>query len=250
MINIKTKQQIAAMRDAGRVVAEVLALMEEMVKPGISTYELDRAAEKQIRNSRAVPTFKGYQGFPASICASIDEEVVHGIPNKHRILREGEIISIDVGATYRGYVGDAARTFAVGRISDEKARLVQVTEASFFEGMRLAAAGNRIGDLGHAIQAYVEKHGYGVIRELTGHGVGEAMHEAPNVPNYGNRGRGLRLEAGLTIAVEPMVSLGSHQIRILEDGWTVVTKDGSPASHYENTIAITADGAPEILTRL
>lgn len=250
MISLKTKQQITAMRDAGRIVAEVLALMEEMIKPGISTYELDTAAEKHIRKCHADPTFKGYQGFPASICASINEEIVHGIPKKNRVLMEGDIVSIDTGATFHDYVGDAARTFAVGKISDEKARLVRVTEESFFEGIKQAVAKNRLGDLGHAIQVHAEKHGYAIIRDLVGHGVGRNMHEDPSVPNYGMRGRGLRLEPGLTIAVEPMVAMGHYAIRVLKDGWTCVTKDGLPASHYENTIAIKADGEPEILTRL
>ncbi len=250
MISIKTKQEIAAMRDAGRIVAEVLALMGEMVKPGISTYELDTAAEKYIRKCHADPTFKGYQGFPASICASINEEIVHGIPSKHRILMEGDIVSIDTGATFREYVGDAARTFPVGEISDEKARLVRVTEESFYEGMKQAVAKQRLGDLGHAIQAHAEKNGYSIIRDLVGHGIGKNMHEDPSVPNYGTRGRGLRLEPGLAIAVEPMVAMGHYTIKVLKDGWTCVTKDGSPSSHYENTIVITADGGPEIMTRL
>lgn len=249
MIILKTKEQIAKMRDAGKIVAEVLALMKENVKPGISTYELDQIAEKHILKSNAIPTFKGYCGFPASICASINEEVVHGIPRPDRILHEGDIISVDVGATFRGYVGDAARTIPVGEISEENARLIAVTKESFFEGFKKAQAKNRLGDISHAVQKHVERHGYSVIRDLVGHGVGEAMHEDPSVPNYGKSGRGIRLAEGLVIAVEPMVAAGHYSLRQLNDNWTYVTKDGSMTAHYENTFAIT-DGEPEILTRL
>lgn len=189
MITIKNKEQIAKMRDAGKIVAEVLALMQENVKPGVSTWELDEIAENHIRKCGAVPTFLGYGGFPASICASVNEEVVHGIPSRSRILNEGDIISVDVGATFRGYVGDAARTFPVGAISDENARLIEVTKQSFYEGLARAHQGNRLGDISHAIQRYVERHGFSVIRDLVGHGVGEVMHEDPLVPNYGKKGR-------------------------------------------------------------
>ena len=249
MITIKNKEQIAKMRDAGKIVAEVLALMEENVAPGISTWELDEIAENHIRKCGAIPTFLGYGGFPASICASINDEVVHGIPNRNRYLNEGDIISIDVGATFRGYVGDAARTFPVGKISDENARLIEVTRQSFYEGLAQAKKGNRLGDISHAIQRYVERHGYSVIRDLVGHGVGENMHEDPSVPNYGKKGRGIKLCEGLTIAVEPMVAAGHYALDQLADNWTYVTRDGSMAAHYENTFAIT-DGEPEILTRL
>lgn len=249
MITIKNKEQIAKMRDAGKIVAEVLALMEEHVEPGVSTWELDEIAENYIRKCGAVPTFLGYGGFPASICASINEQVVHGIPNRNCILNEGDIISIDVGATFRGYVGDAARTFPVGKISDENARLIEVTRQSFYEGLAHAKKGNRLGDISNAIQRYVEKNGYSVIRDLVGHGVGENMHEDPMVPNYGKKGRGIKLCEGLTIAVEPMVAAGHYALEQLADNWTYVTRDGSMAAHYENTFAIT-DGEPEILTRL
>lgn len=249
MITIKNKEQIAKMRDAGKIVAEVLALMKEHVEPGVSTWELDEIAENYIRKCGAVPTFLGYGGFPASICASINEQVVHGIPNRNCILNEGDIISIDVGATFRGYVGDAARTFPVGKISDENARLIEVTRQSFYEGLAHAKKGNRLGDISNAIQRYVEKNGYSVIRDLVGHGVGENMHEDPMVPNYGKKGRGIKLCEGLTIAVEPMVAAGHYALEQLADNWTYVTRDGSMASHYENTFAIT-DGEPEILTRL
>lgn len=249
MIIIKTEEQIRKMRDAGKIVAEVLALMAENVRPGVSTYELDTIAEKHIISSNAVPTFKGYGGFPASICASINEEVVHGIPRPDRILMEGDIISIDVGATFRGYVGDAARTFPVGQISHENARLIEVTKDSFFEGLKMALAGNRLGDISHAVQRHVERHGYSVIRDLVGHGVGENMHEDPIVPNYGKSGRGIRLAPGLVLALEPMVAAGRYNIKQLSDNWTYVTKDGSMAAHYENTFAI-HKGEAEILTRL
>lgn len=249
MITIKNKEQITKMRDAGKIVAEVLALMKEHVEPGVSTWELDEIAENYIRKCGAVPTFLGYGGFPASICASINEQVVHGIPNRNCILNEGDIISIDVGATFRGYVGDAARTFPVGKISDENARLIEVTRQSFYEGLAHAKKGNRLGDISNAIQRYVEKNGYSVIRDLVGHGVGENMHEDPMVPNYGKKGRGIKLCEGLTIAVEPMVAAGHYALEQLADNWTYVTRDGSMAAHYENTFAIT-DGEPEILTRL
>lgn len=249
MITIKNKEQIAKMRDAGKIVAEVLALMKEHVEPGVSTWELDEIAENYIRKCGAVPTFLGYGGFPASICASINEQVVHGIPNRNCILNEGDIISIDVGATFRGYVGDAARTFPVGKIRDENARLIEVTRQSFYEGLAHAKKGNRLGDISNAIQRYVEKNGYSVIRDLVGHGVGENMHEDPMVPNYGKKGRGIKLCEGLTIAVEPMVAAGHYALEQLADNWTYVTRDGSMAAHYENTFAIT-DGEPEILTRL
>ena len=249
MITIKNKEQIAKMRDAGKIVAEVLALMKEHVEPGVSTWELDEIAENYIRKCGAVPTFLGYGGFPASICASINEQVVHGIPNRNCILNEGDIISIDVGATFRGYVGDAARTFPVGKISDENARLIEVTRQSFYEGLAHAKKGNRLGDISNAIQRYVEKNGYSVIRDLVGHGVGENMHEDPMVPNYGKKGRGIKLCEGLTIADEPIVAAGHYALEQLADNWTYVTRDGSMAAHYENTFAIT-DGEPEILTRL
>ncbi|MBR5329246.1 MAG: type I methionyl aminopeptidase [Firmicutes bacterium] len=249
MIIVKNKEQIAKMRDAGKIVAEVLALMKEHVAPGVSTWELNEIAENHIRKNGAVPTFLGYGGFPATICASINDEVVHGIPNRNRYLNEGDIISIDVGATFRGYVGDAARTFPVGQISEENARLIAVTRQSFYEGLAQAKKGNRLGDISNAVQRYVEKNGYSVIRDLVGHGVGENMHEDPAVPNYGKKGRGVKLCEGLTIAVEPMVAAGHYALDVLADNWTYVTRDGSMAAHYENTFAIT-DGEPEILTRL
>lgn len=249
MIILKSKAEIAKMRDAGKIVAEVLALMGDNAKPGVSTKELDRIAETHIRKCGAIPTFLGYGGFPASICASINEEVIHGIPRPDRILKDGDIISVDVGATFRGYVGDAARTFPVGDVIEEDAHLIEVTKESFFEGLKQAVAGNKLGDVSHAVQRHVERNGFSVIRDYTGHGVGRKMHEDPSVPNYGKSGRGLRLKPGMTIALEPMVAAGHYSLKTLRDGWTCITKDGSMAAHYENTFAIT-DGEPEILTRL
>lgn len=249
MVTVKSAAEIVKMRDAGKIVAEVLALMEENIRPGVSTAALDAMAEQHIVNSGAYPTFKGYNGFPASICASLNEEIVHGIPRPDRILQAGDIISIDTGATFHGYVGDAARTFAVGEIDAERAKLIQVTRESFFKGIEKAVAGNRLGDVSHAIQKHAERHGYGVIRDLVGHGIGTKMHEAPNVPNFGKSGRGLRLQKGLTLAIEPMIAMGHYAIRVLPDHWTCVTADGSLAAHYENTIVVT-EGEPEILTRL
>lgn len=251
MLRLKSSEEIARIRNAGRIVAQVLEALRQMVRPGISTLELDQAAESIIRRAGAIPSFKGYGDppFPASICASIDEEVVHGIPLATRILREGQIISVDVGAYFEGFHADAARTFPVGVISAEKAKLIETTEKSFWAGFAQAVAGNRIGDISAAVQAVAEAQGYGVVRELTGHGVGRKLHEDPDLPNFGQAGRGLRLEAGLVLAMEPMVNLGTRHIAIQEDGWTIVTTDRKASAHYENTFAITRDG-PVILTAL
>ncbi|MBP1757238.1 MAG: map [Firmicutes bacterium] len=251
MLRLKSSEEIARIRNAGRIVAEVLATIEKLVQPGVSTLELDAAAESIIRKAGAVPSFLGYgePPFPGSICASIDEEVVHGIPSASRILKEGQIISIDVGAYLEGYHADAARTFGVGAIDADKAKLIRVTEDSFWAGLAKAIVGNRIGDVSAAVQAVAEAQGYGVVRELTGHGVGRHLHEDPDLPNYGHAGRGLRLEVGLVLAMEPMINMGTRNIAILEDGWTIITKDHKPSAHYENTFAITADG-PVILTAL
>jgi len=247
MITIKSSQEIELMREAGRIVADTHRLLEKAIKPGITTKELDEIAEQYIRSQDAVPSFKGYNGFPASICTSVNEQVVHGIPSLNK-LKDGDIISIDIGAIYKGYHGDAAKTYPVGNISEEAARLIRVTEESFYEGIKYAVEGNRLSDISSAIQQYVEKHGYSVVREFVGHGIGRQMHEEPQVPNYGNPGRGPRLRAGMTLAIEPMVNAGKYHVRILSNNWTVVTADNSLSSHYENTIAIT-NGAPEILTR-
>lgn len=245
-MTIKTPAEIESMRKAGRIVEEVLQAMQKLVRPGISTEALDQAAAELIRRRNATASFLNYRGYPKSICASVNEQVVHGIPGG-RTLQDGDIVSIDVGAYFGGWHGDAARTFFVGTVAPEVQKLVRVTRECFFEGFRMARAGNRLGDISAAIQAHAEAHGYGVVRELVGHGIGRQMHEAPDVPNYGKPGRGIRLEPGMTLAVEPMINLGTARVQVLSDGWTVVTQDKRPSAHYENTIAIT-DGAPELLT--
>ena len=245
-ITLKSDREIEIMRQAGRITAAARSLAREMVTPGITTAQIDREVRRFIEKSGAIPTFLGYGGYPASVCLSVNEEVIHGIPG-HRVLRDGDIVSVDVGATYKGFVGDCAGTYVAGTASEEAKRLIEVTRQSFFEGIKMARAGNRIGDISHAVQEYVEKNGFGVVREYVGHGVGSVMHEAPEVPNFGSAGRGPRLLKGMTIAVEPMVTQGTWEVRVLKDGWTVVTKDGKLAAHYENTIAIT-NGEPEILT--
>ncbi|MBQ6425364.1 MAG: type I methionyl aminopeptidase [Clostridia bacterium] len=246
MITIKSASDIEKMDVAGRIVEETLNLMGEMVRIGISTSELDREAEAFIRSKGAIPSFLHYSGYPKSICTSVNEQVVHGIPGSYR-LKDGDIVSVDIGAVINGFHGDAARTFLIGNVPDEVAELVEVTRECFFEGMKYAKVGYRLGDIGHAIQEHAESHGYGVVREMIGHGIGREMHEEPDVPNYGKAGHGIRLEAGMTIAVEPMITLGSHRILQLSDGWTIVTVDGKPAAHYENSLAIT-DGEPRLLT--
>ncbi len=245
-MTIKTPAEIESMRKAGRIVEEVLQAMQKLVRPGISTEALDQAAAELIRRRNATASFLNYRGYPKSICASVNEQVVHGIPGG-RTLQDGDIVSIDVGAYFGGWHGDAARTFFVGTVAPEVQKLVRVTRECFFEGFNMARAGNRLGDISAAIQAHAEAHGYGVVRELVGHGIGRQMHEAPDVPNYGKPGRGIRLEPGMTLAVEPMINLGTARVQVLSDGWTVVTQDKRPSAHYENTIAIT-DGAPELLT--
>jgi len=254
MITIKSKSEIDLMRKAGEIVTLALEKIKEAIKPGVTTLELDKIAEEIIRKNGAIPSFKGYKGFPgainfpASICASVNDEVVHGIPGL-RVLKDGDIISIDIGAYYNGFHGDAARTFGVGKISSEAEKLINVTRQSFYEGIKKAVKGNRIVDISTAIQEYVEKNGFSVVREYVGHGIGRDMHEAPQVPNYRTKERGPRLEPGMTIAVEPMVNVGKHYVKLLDNKWTVVTADGSLSAHYENTIAIT-DGDPVILTKL
>lgn len=248
MITIKSDSQIALMRKANQIVRDTLNLLRDRTRPGISTWELDRIAYEYIVSHNARPSFLRYQGFPASICVSVDCEVVHGIPSKHRILREGEIVSYDCGAVYEGWQGDAARTVGVGFISPECQQLIDVTEQCFFKGVNSIVPGHtRLGDLGHTIQSYAESFGYGVVRELVGHGIGREMHEDPEVPNFGTPGHGMRLSEGMTIAVEPMITMGSERVDWMQDGWTVKTRDRKPAAHYENTIAITANGI-EILS--
>lgn len=248
MISIKSLKEIELMRTAGRIVAETHEKLKEVIKPGITTKELDIIAEEYIRKCGALPAFKGYYGFPASICASVNEQVVHGIPG-HVVLKDGDIIGIDIGAIYNGYYGDAARTHGIGKISSDAQNLIKVTKESFFVGIEYAREGNRLSDISHAVQSYVESHGYSVVRDLVGHGIGKKMHEDPQVPNYGAPGRGPRLAAGMALAVEPMVNQGKYAVKTLSDGWTVVTADGSLSAHYENTIIITKE-APELLTLL
>ena len=246
MITLKSPHEIELMRRAGKITAAARALAGEMVRPGVTTREIDREVEKFIRKEGAVPSFLHYHGYPASICISINDEVIHGIPGK-RVLREGDIVSVDVGAYIGGFHGDCAATFACGKIAPEAQNLIDVTRQSFFEGIRFAKEGHRLQDVSAAIQTYVERHGYSVVREFVGHGIGTKLHESPEVPNYGQSGRGARLLRGMTLAIEPMVNAGSASIQQLSDGWTVKTLDGKWSAHYENTVLIT-DGEPEILT--
>ena len=246
MIILKSPQEIDLMRRAGKITAAARALAGEMVKPGVTTQEINDAVERFIRQQGAVPSFLHYNGYPASACISVNDEIIHGIPGK-RVLQEGDIVSVDVGAYIGGFHGDCAATFPCGRISPEAQRLIDVTRQSFFEGIRFAREGQRLQDVSAAVQAYVEQNGFSVVREYVGHGVGAKMHESPEIPNYGRPGHGPRLLRGMTLAIEPMVNAGSAAITQLSDGWTVKTADGKWAAHYENTILIT-DGAPEILT--
>jgi len=246
VINIKSDMEIQYMRNAGKVVAEALAIIEQAIKPGISTVEIDKIAEEFIIKQGAKPSFKGYCGFPASICTSVNDEVVHGIPT-NRILLEGDIISIDCGAELNGYHGDAARTFPVGKVSNDAAMLIEVTKNSFFKGVEKAIIGNRLSDISAAIQCYAEEHGYSVVRDFVGHGIGKSMHEDPEVPNYGTPSRGPKLVHGMVLAIEPMINIGKHYVKVNSNRWTVVTRDGSLSAHYENTVAILKNG-PEILT--
>lgn len=247
MIKIKTDAELELIKVACKITGDTLKEVEKHIKPGVSTKQLDKIAYDYIVSLGAKPSFKHYQGYPATICASINEEVVHGIPSKHRILQEGDIISIDVGACYKGYHGDAARTFPVGKIDAKKKRLIKVTEESFFEGIKNIRAGSYVGDISHAVQTYVEKNGFSIVRELTGHGVGSELHEDPMIPNYGKMGAGSKLVKNMVVAVEPMVNMGERYVQFLSDGWTCVTRDKLPAAHYENTILITENGV-EILT--
>lgn len=247
-VKIKTPAKIEAMKKAGRLSAQALQAVGSLVRPGVSTAELDACAERFILAEGGEPAFKGYGGFPATICASVNETVVHGIPSETIILQEGDIISIDTGATVDGWIGDNAATFAVGSIDARTQELLDVCEASMWAGIEMAVPGNRLGDVGHAIQTVIEDAGFGVVRELSGHGVGRKMHEPPLVLNFGKPNTGVLLESGMVIAIEPMATMGSFEIMTLDDGWTVVTRDGKPAAHFENTIAITDDG-PLVLTQ-
>lgn len=247
MIAIHSRRELEAMKDACRISAQALQLAGELIRPGITTGEIDREIRRFIESTGAKPNFLGYGGFPASACISVNEEVIHGIPGT-RVIREGDIVSVDVGAYYNGYNGDNAATFAAGAISAEKQGLLDATREALYEGIRAAQPGNRVGDIGAAVQAYVEARGYSVVRQFVGHGVGTNLHEDPNVPNFGTPGRGPRLLPGMTIAIEPMINMGTYDVRVLDDKWTVVTADGRPSAHFEHTIAITSDG-PVILTQ-
>ena len=246
-VTIKSEREIELMREAGKILAEVHNQLEEIIAPGITTLEIDRKGEELIRKAGCIPSFKGYDGYPASICVSVNDEVVHGIPNKKHRLFEGDIVSLDAGVIYKDYQSDAARTYGVGKISPESQKLIEVTKESFFRGIEFARAGNHLHDISAAIQKYVESNGFSVVRDLVGHGIGKDMHEEPQIPNYKPVGRGIRLCAGMTLAIEPMVNAGGYEVWILEDDWTVVTRDGSNSAHYENTILVT-EGDPEILS--
>ena len=246
MIAIKNEHELSAMRQACKITAAARALAGEMVRPGVSTKQIDKAVHDFIVSQGAKPSFLGYHGFPASACISVNSTVIHGIPSGY-ILKEGDIVSVDVGAYYEGFHGDCAATFPCGTVSAEAQKLIDVTKQSFFEGMRFAKRGHRVSDISHAIQTYVESNGFSVVRSFVGHGVGRQLHEEPEVPNFGNPGRGPRLVPGMTIAVEPMVNEGVYDVKVLKDGWTTVTADGKLSAHYENTVLIT-DGEPEILT--
>ena len=248
MISVKNKDQIKLMREAGRITGEALALAGESVKPGMTTKQLDTIIRQHIEKCGAKPSFLGYGGFPGSACISINDEVIHGIPSS-RVIEDGDIVKVDVGAFYKGFHGDSANTFAVGNVSDEAKRLIEVTKESFWRGIAQAKPGNRIGDIGYAIESYVEENGFSVVRKYVGHGIGADLHESPDVPNFGTAGRGVRLCSGMTIAVEPMINIGTHEVAEKDDKWTVVTADGSLSAHYEHTIAITDDGVI-VLTKI
>lgn len=249
MVSIKSEREIKLMREAGKILAQVHEELGKAIEPGMSTLDIDRLGERLIRSFGCIPSFKDYNGYPASICVSVNDEVVHGIPSKHRILQEGDIVSLDAGVIWNGYHSDAARTYGVGSISPEAAKLIEVTKQSFFEGIKFAKAGNHLNDISAAVQKYAESFGYGVVRDLVGHGIGTHLHEDPEVPNFAQKRKGIRLEPGMTLAVEPMITAGRYDVVWMDDDWTVVTDDGSLAAHYENTILIT-DGEPEILSLL
>ena len=249
MIIIKNSEQLRLMRQAGRITAEALMVAKEEIRSGMTTKELDSKIRRYIEKCGATPTFLGYHGFPGSACISINDEVIHGIPSDKIIIKEGDIVKVDVGARFRGYNGDSARTFAVGKVSDEALRLISVTEMSFYEAMKFARAGNRIGDVGSAVESFVISNGFSVVKAYVGHGVGANLHEEPEVPNFGNAGRGARLYSGMTLAIEPMVNAGVADVKVLKDGWTVTTADGKLSAHYENSIAITEED-PIILTEV
>lgn len=241
MITIKSKREINLMREAGRIVALAHQEIKKHIKPGITTKEIDDIVEATIRSNNAIPSFKGYGGFPGSACTSVNEQVVHGIPSKKIVLQEGDIIGVDIGAIYKGYHGDSAWSYPVGTISEDAQKLLDVTEQSLYEGLKMATAGNRLSDISHAIQSYAESFGYSVVREFVGHGVGKALHEDPQIPNFGPPGRGTLLKAGMTFAIEPMINQGRKEVKVLKDNWTAVTVDGKLSAHFEHSILITED---------
>ena len=249
MFIIKNSEQLALMRHAGRITAEALLVAKEEIRPGVSTKDVDLKIRRFIEKCGATPSFLGYGGFPASACISVNDEVIHGIPSERKILTEGDIVKVDVGARYRGYNGDSARTFPVGKVSEEALRLIEVTKNSFYEAMKVLRAGVRLGDVGHAVESFVISNGFSVVKDYVGHGVGKDLHEEPEIPNFGRAGRGVRLYPGMTLAIEPMVNYGTHGVRVLKDGWTVLTRDGKLSAHYENTVAIT-DSEPILLTEI
>jgi len=246
-VTIKSEREIELMRESCRLLSIVHKEMEEAIRPGMSTMDIDMIGERAIRKLGCIPNFKNYNGYPASICVSVNDEVVHGIPSKKRILQEGDIVSLDAGLIYKGYHSDAARTHAVGEISPQARKLLDVTKQSFFEGIKMAKAGNHLHDISNAIDAFVKPYGYGIVRDLVGHGIGTQLHEDPQIPNFAQNRRGMKLRAGMTLAIEPMINIGRADVMWLDDDWTVVTEDGSLSAHYENTILIT-EGEPEILT--
>ena len=247
MVQIKNSEQLACMRKAGRITGEAILAARECIKEGVSTKQLDTVIRNYIEKCGAKPSFLGYGGFPGSACISINNEVIHGIPSAKRFLKEGDIVKIDVGAYIGGFHGDSANTFGVGKISEEAEKLIAVTRESFFRGVKMAAKGKRVGDIGSEISGYAEGFGYGVVRKFVGHGIGHELHEDPEIPNFGTAGRGVRLYPGMTIAIEPMINVGTRDVKVLDDGWTVITADGSLSAHYEHTVAIT-DGEPILLT--
>jgi methionyl aminopeptidase len=247
-VEIKSQEEIALMREAGRIVSEILDELEKAVAPGVTTWDLDALSEKLIYEKGARPAFKGYHGFPACLCASVNNEVVHGIPSKRRKLQEGDLMKLDFGVVYRGFFGDSARTVPVGKVSPEAQALLDATREALHKGIQVMVKGNRIGDIGHAVQSYVEARGYSVVREFTGHGIGRHLHEMPEVPNYGQKGSGMKLRPGMVLAVEPMVNQGTSEVGLLDDDWTAVTLDNKLSAHFEHTVLIT-EGGPEVLTR-
>lgn len=249
-VTVKSARELAYMRDAGKMLAEVHEKLGEFIKPGITTLEIDTLGEKLIRSYGCTPNFLNYNGYPASICVSVNDEVIHGIPSKDKVLMEGDIVSLDAGLIYNGYHSDAARTHAVGEISEEAKLLIERTKQSFFEGIKMAVAGNHLYDISNQIDAYISQFGYGIVTDFVGHGIGKKLHEDPQIPNFAQKKKGIKLCAGMTLAIEPMINIGRSDVEWMDDDWTIVTEDGSYSAHYENTIAITPDGAPEILTLL